>query len=105
MERERKALEDELKRQTRLAKEREVEQRRKKEEEKELAWLEMKEATRKRKEEAAKQIKLLETEVRQQASKVLICQVLSTSGSPLFLLLTSKPDRSGSKPRVPAINL
>lgn len=87
MEKERKAIEEELKRQKRLDKEREVEQRRKKEEEKELAWLDMKEATRKRKEEAAKQIKLLEAEGRQQAVKVLFIQILSTSESPSFYKL------------------
>jgi hypothetical protein len=45
MEKERKAIEEELKRQKSLDKERVVEQRRKKE--KELAWLDMKEVNRK----------------------------------------------------------
>lgn len=75
MEKERKTIEEEIKRQKRLEKEKEVEQRRKKEEERELAWLESKEATRKRKEEAAKQLKLLESEGYQQAAKVPILVV------------------------------
>lgn len=79
MEKERRAIEEELKRHKRLDKEREVEQRRKKEQGKEQAWLDQKEVTRKLKEEAAKQMKLLETEGRQQAVKVLILQRLSTS--------------------------
>ncbi|KAG0569010.1 hypothetical protein KC19_6G058800 [Ceratodon purpureus] len=69
-EKERKAIEEELKRQKRLVKEREVEQRRKKEQEKEVAWLDQKEVTRRQKEEAAKLMKLLETEGRQQAVKM-----------------------------------
>ena len=78
MERERKAIEDELKRLKRLDKEREVEQRRKNEQEKEVAWLDQKEITRKQREEAAKQMKLLETEGRQQTGKVMIGRPLSS---------------------------
>ncbi len=81
IEKERKAIEEELKRQKRLDKEREVEQRRKKEQEKELAWLDQKEVTRKLREEATKQMKLLESEGRQQAVKVLILQPLCTPES------------------------
>jgi hypothetical protein len=74
MEKERKTIEEELKRQKRLDKEREVEQCRKKK--KELAWLDQKEGTRNLKEEATKQMKLLEAEGRQQAVKVLIVPYL-----------------------------
>jgi hypothetical protein len=82
MEKERKTIEEELKRQKRLDKEREVEQCRKK---KELAWLDQKEDTRNLKEEVTKQMKLLEAEGRQQAVKVLIVQPRSISGSWLSL--------------------
>ena len=86
MEKERKAIEEEMKRQKRLDKEREVEQRRKKEQEKEVAWLDQKEVTRKLKEEASKQMKLLEIEGRQQAVKVLILRPLSTCESWLLFV-------------------
>lgn len=80
-EKERKAVEEELKRKKRLDKEREVEQRRKQEEEREANWLNEKEATRKRKEEAAKQLKILEAEGRLQAGKVLIFNSLIANQS------------------------
>ena len=84
MEKERKAIEEEMKRQKRLDNEREVEQHRK-EQEKEVAWLDQK-VTRKLKEEASKQMKLLEIEGRQQAVKVLIPRPLPTFESWLLFV-------------------
>lgn len=74
-EKERKAMEEETRRQKRMDKEKEAERRRKEEMDVKAAWLEGKEATRKRKVETVRLMKEFEEERQHQAAKVHIaCQ-------------------------------
>lgn len=90
-ERERKAMEEEMKRQKRLEKQKEIELRRKEDQDNKAAWLDSKEASRKRKEEAARIMKVFEDEGRQKAMKVCTFSVTIVYRKSLIRTLNVPP--------------